>query len=592
VKFLHFFSRISRYFFSSYVIYRCEQRERGAETMSKVKLVIRDGQREIQANRRDWFADSVVAALSAEPETIEELSHALERFIATREGSYFEGFITGGDHKPYDGGRVVIDLPARLVVCDSGYACPESEGRVWYRDGKRRTDLQVRYHLSEDWLLQGDAAGWPELAEKRRHQRHTSERLDAREVLHGDPLLEFVARQCFQVFRDAGPAPRQDYSDPAYQAEYDQIKDIHVRWMMTPREDLRDQTPRSVMAEGRHFAEISVRDRQEQWSFSGSCPRPLDAESAAYRFAGFGIHESVVYYDMVRELLWRCRRHVSEYRDGESPVPAEEFVTAEVPRLRETREQWLDQPCPDFLHSSTPRSLIHNERARIPEAATEEEAIMDEDCPLCQMEAEFGEISFWHLDGSHMDNEFAFSLWRETYEEWEAEQQEWEEHHRHFDAKWKEIERLGVKYPGEGYADPDFVWRTSFSSEHCRADHLKLRLFTVGSHLADLIVDMKDANDSSAETGESEAGSDLTNRLRSSFAGLKAGVENPEPGEAATLLRPVLDDFLRILETAAQACPEVAIQCVELRDRFGRFLEPPREGCTYEDLLSGRDPVC
>jgi hypothetical protein len=561
--------------------------------MSKVKLVIRDGQREIQANRRDWFADSVVASLSAEPETIEELGHALERFIATREGSFFEGFITGGDHKPYDGGRVVIDLPARLVVCDSGYVCPETEGRVWYRDGKRRTDLQVRYHLSEDWLLKEDAAGWQELAEKRRHQRSMSERLDTREVLYGDPLLEFVARQCFEVFRDAGPAARQDHSDPAYHAEYDQIKDIHMRWMMTPREELRDQTPRSVMAEGRDFANISVTDRQEQWSFSESCPRPLDTQSAAYRFAGFGIHESVVYYDMVRELLWRCRRHVSEYRDGESPVPAEEFVTTEVPRLREAREQWLDQPCPDFEKSSTPRSLIHNERARIPEAVTDEENIVDDDCPLCQMEADIGGISFWHLDGSQMDDEFAFSLWHETYDEWEAEQQEREELLRDLDAKWEEKERLGVKYPGEGYSDPDFVWRTSFSTDQCRVDHLKLRLFSVGSSLAELIVDIQDSSkDCSDPTGESEANSDLTNPLRSCFAKLKEGVENPHQGEAATLLRPILDDFREALETAAQACPEVAIQCVELRDRFGRFLEPPKEGCSYENPFLRRHPVC
>jgi hypothetical protein len=559
--------------------------------MSKVKLVIRDGQREIEANRKDWFAESVVAALSAEPETIEELDQALERFIARREKSYFEGFIRDGDHRPYDGGRVVIDLPARLVACDSGYACPESEGRVRYRDGRGATDLQVRYHLSEDWLLKEEAAGWRELAEKRRRQRSLSDRLDARVVLYGDPLLEFVARECFETFRDAGPAPRQNDSDPAYQAEYDQLKDIHVRWMMTPRKDLRDQTPRAVMAEGRDFAKVSVWDRQEQWSFSGSCPRPLDASSAAYRFAGFGIHESVVYYDMVRELLWRCRLHVSEYRDGNSSVRSEDFVTSEIPRLREAREQWLDQPCRDFEPSS-PRNLIHNERARIPEAITGEEAIIDDDCPLCQMQTHIDEIGFWHLDGSHMANEFAFSLWHQNYEDWEAEQQSLELLFRACSAKSEETKRLGVTYPGEGYSDPDFVWRTSFSTEHCWADPLRLRLFTVGSHLADLIVDMKDASKDSAETGEAEAGSDLTDRLRSSFARLTKDVEDSERGDAATLLRPVLDDFREILEAAAEACPEVAVGCIELRDRFGRFLEPPREGGTSEDLLFGRDPVC
>ena len=48
--------------------------------MSEVRLVIRDASRTISGTPHGAFADAVVAALSAEPETIEELDAAVERF--------------------------------------------------------------------------------------------------------------------------------------------------------------------------------------------------------------------------------------------------------------------------------------------------------------------------------------------------------------------------------------------------------------------------------------------------------------------------------------------------------------------------------
>ena len=71
---------------------------------------------------------------------------------------------------------------------------------------------------------------------------------------------------------------------------------------------------------------------------------------------------------------------------------------------------------------------------RAPVAASAEELMIDEDCPMCQMMAdpEFGP-SFWHLDASHMDLEdnWIFSL-HPTRESWEAERREWEEMSRKY----------------------------------------------------------------------------------------------------------------------------------------------------------------
>ena len=83
--------------------------------------------------------------------------------------------------------------------------------------------------------------------------------------------------------------------------------------MMTPRDDLRGQRPREVLLARRDAIAWDMQDREMQWSHEGECPRGLDPDSAAYRFGGFGTHELVTYYDMVRFLLWVCRDDVGDF---------------------------------------------------------------------------------------------------------------------------------------------------------------------------------------------------------------------------------------------------------------------------------------
>jgi hypothetical protein len=67
--------------------------------------------------------------------------------------------------------------------------------------------------------------------------------------------------------------------------------------------------------------------------------------------------------------------------------------------------------------------------------------VIDDDCPVCQMmanDAELGmQVGFWHLDGSHMDDDFAFSELH-TREEWDAQRKEWEEFTEKFNREWEE----------------------------------------------------------------------------------------------------------------------------------------------------------
>ncbi|MFZ0426594.1 MAG: hypothetical protein WAO20_00640 [Acidobacteriota bacterium] len=549
--------------------------------MSEVRLVIRDAERDIHADRHGSFADAVIAALSAEPETIEELEVALERFIARGKEAYFRGFASGVRDEPYDAGLVIIDLAARLVVCDSTYSAARLEGAVEYHDGKGATEVPVRFHLSDGWYVTEDVFGWSRLAENRRQSRRLAPRVDVRDVVYGKPLLQFIVERCFEAFQDQGAAAEPDEADPQYQREYDILRDIHAQWLMTPRDELRGRTPRQAMTARRRFSDESVHDRELQWSYMNRCAPGLDPESAAYRFAGFGTHELVVYYDLVRELLWCCRGDVAQQWSCSRPVDLtrDAFAAAEIDRLGRFREQWLDSPYPESSSARTPRGIIHNERARIPETMSGQEAVIDPDCPFCRLQAKLPGPIFWHLDACNMDDDFAFSFRHESFGEWAREKRKQEEFDLRFDAIWAERKRLGVEYPGNAYVNPDIAWKMSFSERRFPEAPLDLRLYAVGEPLSELIVDLRKPPPGTlrAETEKDQGYDDLEGSLRDTFCALRERIgERGATGDHAAVLR-LLVRLRDALGTVSRARPDLTFQCVDLQERLGRFLEPPSE---------------
>src|SRR6185436_11201396 len=78
------------------------------------------------------------------------------------------------------------------------------------------------------------------------------------------------------------------------------------------RGDLRGRSPRDVLLERREFIDSDLETRALQWSLQGEGPPCLGLDSYAYRFAGFGTHEWVVYYDLVRDLLWSALESVRQ----------------------------------------------------------------------------------------------------------------------------------------------------------------------------------------------------------------------------------------------------------------------------------------
>jgi hypothetical protein len=474
--------------------------------MSDVRLNLIDAARAIHGRVDSSLAGAAVAALSAEPETIAELEVALARYIKPLEDMpAFAAFRTLGnaapylthshpdpsdmtagpvvdvdmvDQEPWDGGVIVIDLPARIVAAEFCYPPPRNQGQVYYQDGSKATEVAILYRVSNDWLFINSLAEYQALCTERRAQRAANPPLDARSVLYGSALLEFIRDECLKAQEarsiksiaegsgnldlDGRPQAQElqaespkNPEEPEAEIEKE-IATIHANWLLTPREDLRGQTPRDVLLEKREFLEFELHTRELQWSLQGEGPPGLPNDSFAFKFAGFGTHEGVIYYDLLRHLLRECWHRVTTAKALD--------VEMEIARLEVSRRNWLGLPEPTY-GGRIPSVISERERKRIPLALSASDMIIDEDCPLCQelgkeMSMDFGP-GFWHLDGSHMDDDFAFSFDR-TYEEWEAERHRWQEFREEFDREWEQNQLsdgteqpldLELPSPGESLAD-------------------------------------------------------------------------------------------------------------------------------------------
>lgn len=416
--------------------------------MSEVKLNLIDSQHTLIGTIHGSVADSCVAALSAEPETIAELEAALARYIRPHaEQSAFASFRCGCeiDLDPWDAGLVIIDLAARIVAAESTYSLPQPEGEVRYHDGTKSTDVSIPYRLPPDWLFASSAESYLWSCEKRarrRQQGAENAAFDARTVLYGPALLEFIVKAGLGQLGKTSGLLEDD--EARQQALAEKITTIHATWLMTPREDLRGRSPRDILLEKQDLIDFDLHTRCLQWTFLGEGPPCLARDSFAYRFAGFGTHEWVVYYDLVRHLLWRATELASSDLD-----------TA-VSRLEQIKSEWLETGDADY-ERKVPAIIIDNERKRLPQAMSAAELMIDEECDLCRlsaMEAEMGfGPGFWHLDGCNMDEGFAFSSCR-TLEEWEAENRRREEFNREFEREREEHRQRIAR--GEMVEEPSF----------------------------------------------------------------------------------------------------------------------------------------
>ena len=624
--------------------------------MSEVQLVVREWNQDWSGPVHGSQADRAIAALSADPLTLEELEVALGRFSKPNLGDRHDLGLELGlrDHR-YDAGRIVIDLAARLVAIDSDYSDPDREGVVYYHNGQYRTSHALPYQLAEEWVFTHAFWDWRQMATDRRLRRSESAPPNHREVLYGPALLEFIARETHSsasrilpeltlpgaifteptggllhepLMEDSDISVDTECADCRVDARHQgisrahlneqaveslggnpisrEIRDLHARWLLSPREELGGQTPRDALFTNRTHLQRELHNRCESWSLTGLAPPPLTESSAAFQNAGVSLHEAVMYYHLVRELLWSSWEHWSEtFRTAAEAAPSTnrpspplsaETLREETERLARVRDHWLDTPGTDSGHR-TPRSIILNERRRIPEVLSPEERLIDPDCPCCQMLAEMPGPCFWHLDGSDLDDDFAFDVHESTYADWELSRSHW--HEKTYQSGLG-AERNVADNPSPDSIEPQksptsvlggpAAGGTTVSAPAAPLP-LGLAIYLAALHVAELISAIESTRTNQPPSLADER---LKEHLNRHFGNLRALL--PTPGQTSlpgitgdSLLIPALERLYETLAEISVAHPGIDPLCQNLAHELSRIVQVAvNGGVTTPDSAGGK----
>ena len=421
---------------------------------NQIRLNVLDGQFTLHTTCEIGWASALVAALSLEPETLEEWELALARYFEPAPQDLFADWQPGLCEEPWGSGLIILDLSARLLV----HQTPSAE---WLREGSypfhvhdEAIDCWLNFEVPTDWLYVPRDDGWRGLSERRRSERSARPTFDTRDVIYGQ-LCEFLAEGCLA----------------AKDTSLETIRALHGRWLLTPRADLRGKAPRDVLLADRQMIDEDVHCMAHAWSRLGRTPRGLARQVTTYRHGGYGTHENVLYYELVRTLIYDGLEQIHGGRSGDREIGWEpdtgrgpdvrrdagvggdkgvardagvscdkgvscdagaEIGSAQLTaRLERVRQDVLGAPQSE-LSGHTPAQVIDTERRRLPMLETADTCSHggggEENCPICDMLGEGFSPAFWFLDGCNMDSEFAFSL-HALQEDWEDEQRmyvDWE----------------------------------------------------------------------------------------------------------------------------------------------------------------------
>ena len=432
----------------------------------------RDGVR--QWEQDEWTVLVVLAALSAEPETVGELAEAVRRYQPEHWLLEAGQEVVGVDKAvSEDGPWCLIDLTGRTVVAGGGFELPDLNGAYEPCEDEQVEGFPVVWlDTPADWLFRETGDDWRTVVAARAESVANEQRVDVRAVLFGRPLLEFLAGRVMDTVD--GPRETDDQ-------QWERTRTIHADWLMTARDDLGGRSPRQVLLADRDRIGRDLERRSRQWSMQGHAPPPLSLESVAYRLGGFGTTEVVLYFDLVRSLLgeaWALSMR--------EPKLAKELL---IGRLADHRDRWIASPYEDSGDPMTCGELIESERRRMP--VTSDGSHLDDDCPICQAEAagDFGPTFMW-FDGHRLEleDEFAFSL-TESREEWEREQEECQKFSEQMDRK-----RTERNASADGDCD-DSVWQSSYVDWDRLAGPDATPLLAksaIGFPLAELVSDLKE----------------------------------------------------------------------------------------------------
>lgn len=395
--------------------------------MTFSKVTVRTGEQLRQWNVDQWTSFLFLAVLSAEPETWEDWDAALRRYLPEHQllsqGSATNDISGAISDSPW----CLIDVIGKTVILGGGFE-PLENGRYRREEDdeddatevlavsspesskSQKPDSPVAWmEIPECWWVTEAIDGWEQILSHRAAVSAQTPRIESRVVLYGAPLYRFLAER---VMLAEGVASWNS------EEEYRATKAVHADWLMTPRDDLLGKIPRDFLHETREAIQLDLEHRSYQWSLQGFPPEGLPETSAAYRYAGWGTAEVVLYFEMIRAIMeeaWNLRRWATEKRRPspesctsveKSPQNTEELAQA----LATFAQHWLRKPSDEDFSELSPLEMIESERRRMP--ITGDTPFDQRDLPSeWDLRGRFGPSFLW-FDGHHLEleDEFAFSL--------------------------------------------------------------------------------------------------------------------------------------------------------------------------------------
>jgi hypothetical protein len=505
-------------------------------------VLVRDRQELKQLAVDEWTMMTLFGSLSDDPRSFDELARAWLRYRPD-EPLEEKSWNAAAGEQP-EGPWVLLDLACRRIVA-GGSELPESPAAFQRDEGEWHRDMPVVWiNLPPAWRCLENLE-WSEVLPP---LPTPAEPLDVRGILFGRALAQAIARQSLEIARGEGlPAeracrdelrgeePTQSQRDAAAKW-YELTLRVHKDWLMTPREDLEGEMPRSFLHRGRDWVDRELGNRERQWSNEGRPPRPLDRDTFAYRYGPLGRNEVVMYFDLCREVIGFAWDQLSERPE----IGEDELAAA----LHQYAQWWLAEGEIDG-EPTPPAEIIDSERRRLPLAG---HGPHFDDCPICRMQAEdgFGPM-FMSFDGYHLelDEEFAFSLC-ETREEWEEEQEDSRRMQESIDLRMDQVQ------PADDDA-PDSVWKTSYVNEEsirAAGSPPALTMMGLAMRVSELVTDLKSAAPERVEV------------LNDAFDAYRAADGDPTLSDAAR--RRLVD----LLEEMVAAVPEMTSKAADFQSQL------------------------
>ncbi|GIW90667.1 MAG: hypothetical protein KatS3mg109_1099 [Pirellulaceae bacterium] len=331
----------------------------------RCQIVVRTASGFMQWTASEWLAVQLMACVSVDPKTSDELETALRTYRPEHrlmEHAQPLGRLSEPPalvEKPQEQTWCFIDLIGRTIVvspdfcdvrpkggCHGWQPDDEDPAGGWYEVSESSPEMQrlAYIHIPPHWKFFRGRSDWQSLVERRYRKAQQEPIVDSYTVLWGAPLWEHLA----ESVRSAS-----DEKDPRTQ-----MREIHIRWILTPHPLLADCTPQQVLMAGCEYVEADMENRRHYWSRLRTPPQPVPVNSSTYRFGPYCEEHHALHFDYVRTLL----EEAWTYRSTMPDAAVSEWVAG----LERRASGWWDSPSAVLDSEMSNHEFWDRYRQRVP----------------------------------------------------------------------------------------------------------------------------------------------------------------------------------------------------------------------------------